>query len=138
MKLFVDTWGWLVLADRKDALHDRAVGCYEEYSRGSRRILTSNFVLDETFTLLFRRRPFNEAQRFASGLLESVFIGIEIVTEPRFQRAFDLRKKFADKPTISFTDLTTMAIMTELHLTHVLTSDAHFTQVGLGFLTLPN
>ncbi len=138
MKLFVDTWGWLVLADRNDPLHQRAVRCYEEYSQRFGRVLTSNFVLDETFTLLFRRRPFEEARRFAQGILKSSFIGVEVVTETRFQKAFELRGKFSDKPKISFTDLSSMAIMTELKLSDILTADAHFVHVNLGFRTLPN
>ena len=138
MKLFVDTWGWLVLADRKDPSHSLAVQCYERYTAGSGRIVTSNFVLDETFTLLFNRRPFAEAHRFSKGLLDSPSIAVEVVTESRFSKAFALRSKFADKPRISFTDLSSMAIMTELRLTDVLTADSHFTQVGLGFQILPN
>lgn len=137
MKLFVDTWGWLVLEDRKDPLHERAVRCYEEGHRKSGRVLTSNFVLDETFTLLFRRRPFDEAWRFANGVTSSPSIGVELITESRFRKGFDLRKEFFDKPKISFTDLTSMALMSELKLTDILTADAHFTQVGLGFNTLP-
>jgi uncharacterized protein len=137
VKLFVDTWGWLVLADKKDPLHEQAAQSYQERSKSSGRVLTSNFVLDETFTLLFRRRPFEESWRFAHGLLGSPFIGIEVVTEPRFRKAFDLRRRFSDQPKISFTDLSSIAIMTELKVTDILTGDAHFQQVGLGFRTLP-
>jgi len=137
LKLFVDTWGWLVLADRKDPSHEETVRCYEAYSKASSRVLTSNFVLDETFTLLFRRRPFDEALRFATAVLKSPSIGVEVVTEARFRAAFDLRRKFSDKPRISFTDLSSMAIMNELKLTDVLTADGHFSQVGLGFRLLP-
>lgn len=137
MKLFVDTWGWLVLADRKDPCHEETVRCYEECIKASSRVLTSNFVLDETFTLLFRRRPFDEALRFATAILKSPSIGVEVVTEGRFRAAFDLRRKFSDKPKISFTDLSSMAIMNELKLTDVLTADGHFGQVGLGFRMLP-
>ena len=137
MKLFVDTWGWLVLADRMDPLHGKAVQCYEECGKSSGHILTSNFVVDEAFTLLFRRRPFAEAHAYASGLLGSPFIRIEIVTEPRFRKAFELRKKFSDKPRISFTDLSSMAIMSEFNVVDILTGDSHFSQVGLGFRRLP-
>jgi uncharacterized protein len=42
-----------------------------------------------------------------------------------------------DKPRISFTDLTTMIIMTELEVVDILTADVHFTHVGLGFRLLP-
>lgn len=137
MKVFVDTWGWLALADPNDPFHFSADRCYREFGRQAGRVVTSNFVLDETFTLLFRRRPYNEAMHFSSGLLASQFIRIEIVTEPRFKMAFDLRRRFSDKPRISFTDLSSMAIMTELKVSDILTGDEHFSQVGLGFRRIP-
>ena len=124
------------MADPQDSFHAQAVCYYEEFSRGA-GVLTSNFVLDETFTLLFARRPYDEALRFSLGLLKSSFIRIEAVTEARFHKAFELRKRFRDKPRISFTDLSTMAIMIELKVTDVLTGDAHFSQVGLGFRIFP-
>ena len=138
MKLFVDTWGWLVLADLKDPLHSKTAECYKELSGKEGRVLTSNFVLAETMTLLFRRRPYSEALRFSMGILKSPFIRVETVTDPRFRKAFELRQRFSDKPKISFTDLSSMALMMELKLTDILTADAHFTQVGLGFHTMPN
>lgn len=125
------------MADPQDSCHAQAVRYYQEISRGGGGIFTSNFVLDETFTLLFGRRPYPEALRFSSSLLQSSFIRVETVTESRFHHAFELRKKFRDKPRISFTDLCTMAIMLELKLTDILTGDAHFSQVGLGFRILP-
>jgi uncharacterized protein len=137
LKVFIDTWGWLALEDRKELLHEDAARTYKEIREQSGQLLTSNFVLDETFTLLFRRRPFDEAVRYASGILASPFIRVEVVSDARFRQAFLLRQRFSDKPRISFTDLTTMAIMKELKLTHILTADSHFTQVGFGFQILP-
>lgn len=137
MKLFVDTWGWLALADARDSFHAQAVRHYEEFSKRAGGVLTSNFVLDETFTLLFGRRPYSEALKLSQGLLQSSFIRIEAVTESRFLKAFELRKRFSDKPRISFTDLSSMAIMMEFKVLDVLTGDAHFSQVGLGFRILP-
>ncbi len=137
MKLFVDTWGWLALEDRLEKSHQSAQRCYRDVRTRSGQIFTSNFVLDETITRIFRRRPFQEALRFTSGLLASPFIRVESVTEARFRQAFSLRQRFGDKPKISFTDLTTMVIMTELNVTGILTADAHFSQAGLGFHILP-
>ena len=137
MKLFVDTWGWLVLEDSKAAEHQVAAGYYAEAGKTTGGIFTTNFVLDETLSLLFRRRPFEEASRFAKGLLESPFIAKEVITTSRFRKAFDLRLAFRDKPEISFTDLTSIAIMQELKITDVLTGDRHFLQVGFGFRILP-
>ena len=137
MKLFVDTWGWLALADRGEKRHPEAATCYTERSSAIGRVLTSNFVLDEFLTILFSRRPFAEAARFSKALLASPFLTIEQVTPKRFSAAMDLRLKLADKPRISFTDLTSMAIMTELGVVDILTADVHFTHVGLGFRLLP-
>jgi uncharacterized protein len=137
LKLFIDTWGWLVLADRKDPLHQSASECYRERAKVAGQVLTSNFVLDETITLLFLRRPFDEAWRFISAILHSPYVTIESVTEARFRQAFALRKSFEDKPKISFTDLTSMVIMKEMKMSDVLTADQHFVRVGWGFQTFP-
>jgi predicted nucleic acid-binding protein len=137
LKLFVDTWGWLALEDRLEKSHESAARCYKQVITRPGQILTSNFVLDETFTRLFRRRPFHEAVHFAGGLLASPFIRVEPVSDARFRQAFSLRQKFADKPKISFTDLTTMVIMAELKIPMILTADSHFAQAGLGFEILP-
>lgn len=135
MKLFVDTWGWVAVADRRDPGHTTAT----EIFRTARRvggIVTSNFVLNETFTLLFKRRPFDDAWRFTVSVVQSPYIEVQEVTRPRFFKAIELRRKFADKPNISFTDLSTVAIMLELGITDILTADRHFTLVGLGFRAL--
>jgi len=137
LKLFVDTWGWLALADRGEKKHREAAACYTERSSVIGRVLTSNFILDEFLTILFSRRPFAEAERFSKALFASPFLTIEQVTPERFNAALSLRLKLADKPRISFTDLTSMVIMSELRVADILTADVHFTHVGLGFRLLP-
>lgn len=137
MRLFVDTWGWLTLAEPLANRHAAALRCYEEYSQ-SGRVVTSNFVLDESLTLIFRRLRFDVAYNFSKAVFESSFVAVETVTEARFRSAFELRRRFADKPNISFTDLTSIVIMTELKMVDILTADEHFAHVGLGFQLLPN
>lgn len=136
MKLFVDTWGWVAVADRRDGGHEAATEIFRQ-ARRSGGAITSNFILDETFTHLFKRRPFEEAWNFTTTVVQSPFIDIQEITGSRFSRAIELRKQFSDKPRISFTDLSTMAIMVELGITDILTADRHFTDVGLGFRALP-
>lgn len=48
-----------------------------------------------------------------------------------------VRLKLADKPRISFSDLTSMVMMKELGISGVLTTANHLVQVGLGFHILP-
>jgi predicted nucleic acid-binding protein len=59
------------------------------------------------------------------------------VTPERCSRASRLRVRYRDKPRICFTDLTSLVVMHELGLRHVLTGDAHFTQVRMEFMRLP-
>ena len=136
MKLFIDTWGWVAVADRGDSGHEAATEIFRR-ARRSGGAVTSNFILDETFTLLFKRRPFEDAWHFTTDVVRSPFIDIQEVTGARFSRTIALRKQFPDKPKISFTDLSTMAIMVELGINDILTADRHFTHVGLGFRALP-
>jgi predicted nucleic acid-binding protein len=138
-RLFVDTWGWLVLADGRDPSHETAVRTRREFTREG-VVCTSDYVLDETFTLLFSRCPFPQAKEYSAGILEASKRGllkIEWITPERFQSAHRLRLRYHDKPQISFTDLTSFVVMQELGIRNVLTADAHFIKVQLGFRLVP-
>ena len=54
MKLFIDTWGWLTLRDRRESRHQEAVTYYRDFRLQHGIAYTSDYVLDETITLLFR------------------------------------------------------------------------------------
>lgn len=138
--VFVDTWGWIALGHRKDARHREAAEYYRNLSCTGERIYTSDYVLDETITLIFRRESFDEASRFTSAIIAAAgsgYISIERVTPERFAAAWDLRVSLKDKARISFTDLTSMIVMKERKVMNVLTEDKHFTEVGLGLQLAP-
>jgi predicted nucleic acid-binding protein len=137
--LFIDTWGWVALGHRKDSKHDQVNQLYRTLRSKNIRIYTSDYVLDETITLLFRRENREEAVRFISGIMKSAEQNstiLERVTPERFLAAWHLRLRFLDKPEISFTDMTTMILMKEKRIKHILTQDDHFSQVGMGFQKL--
>ena len=97
---------------------------------------TTDYVLDETFTLLFRRLPFKDAADSLDIIELAIaegYLRLERITGERFEKAKCLRMKFKDKPRISFTDLTSMVVMAERGITNILTEDDHFDQVGMGF-----
>jgi predicted nucleic acid-binding protein len=136
MNLFVDTWGWLTLFDSRERRHGDVVQFYEHLRSQDGHLYTTDYVLDETFTLLFTRLPFDQAQQamiLLDQAVEEGYILLEWITPERFARTETLRLKFQDKPRISFTDLTSMTVMEELGIPTVLTADAHFTHVGMGF-----
>lgn len=137
--IFIDTWGWLALGYRRDNYHQSIKELYYQLKQQKTLIYTSDYVLDELISLLFRRENFQEAATFIEGIMQSAELGnlqIEQVTSERFQLAYELRKKLHDKPYISFTDLTSMIIMEQLKIQYILTQDDHFLQCGMGFLKI--
>jgi predicted nucleic acid-binding protein len=138
--VWVDTWGWVARANRRDAPYRNVSTYWTKIEADGTRLYTSDYVVNELIGLLFRRVPFAKAVKFVEDMLESEAQGrltIEQITTWRFTAAWELRKRFRDKPTISFTDLTSMAVMQELGIAHVLTEDEHFLHVGLGFHKVP-
>lgn len=140
-RLFVDTWGWLALEDRRDPDHTSVAALYREFRAARGLAVTTDWVLDETITRLFRRRPFAEARQFVEALFASAEAGylvIQRITGERFSRAWQLRLRYRDKPLISHTDLASFTVMQEEEIADVLTNDRHFGQVNLGFRRLPS
>lgn len=138
--VFVDTWGWLALGHQRDQAHAQVRQLFREIRTHQVPLYTSDYVLDELMTLLFKRESYSEAVSFMEGILAAQVQGalqIEWVSPERFEKAWEMRKRLQDKPQISFTDLSSIVIMTELKINSVLTDDRHFLQVGLGFELLP-
>ena len=139
-RLFIDTWGWLTLHNRGETYHQETVEFYQNFLRQRGKFYTTDYVLDETFTLFFRRLNSYQAQASMELLLKSFehnnFQKIWITPE-RFEQTLKLRVKYLDKPLISFTDLSSMVVMKELGINQILTDDDHFQQVGMGLLLVP-
>ena len=138
--LFIDTWGWVVIHNKREPRHSEVDALYRECRLDGGSICTTDYVLDETFTLLFRRLPLSLAEESVALLGEAVtqgYLNLEWVSPERFEEAKELRLRFRDKPKISFTDLTSMVVMKELGVTSILTDDDHFPQVGMGFENRP-
>lgn len=138
--LFVDSWGWLVLANQREESFSKLRDLYQKEVRGGARIVTSDFVLDEVITFLFAKAPGPLAAKYLQELLDAAASGpirLERVGGERFEKAWKMRLKYKDRPKISFTDITSFVIMQELSLKRVLTSDHHFEEVNLGFECLP-
>ena len=139
-RLFVDTWAWLVLANDRDPAFASVSRLRGAAASQASAWVTTDYVLDETMTRLFAGATFALARRFMEGVFEASnqgLLDIEHVTPERFAQAWRLRLRYRDKPRISFTDLTSFVVMRELGIKHALTADAHFEQVGMGFVRTP-
>lgn len=138
--IFVDTWAWIGMADDTDQYHDVIVKQHRKLLKKNRRYVTTDYVIGELIDYLYDATPEPEARGFIAGLLATAKTGIlqlVHISPEHFQRAWDLRQKYDDKPDISFVDSTSMVVMQDLGITEVFTGDAHFRQANLGFRLVP-
>jgi len=127
---FVDTSGFYALLVRGDRMHARAKAILAEAARSGRRFVTTDYVLDETVTLL-KARGFGH---LVPALFERVFTSqacrIEWMNPERFEHARQFFLKHLDQAW-SFTDCFCFALMGDLGLRDSLTTDEHFRHAGL-------
>lgn len=134
-KVFFDTWGWLAIAHRDDRRHADATAFYQDFIVAGGLPVTSDYILDETISLLRSRTSPAGMEQFIEGLLaaqRNARIRIERISEEQWSAAWRMSRKFAGKTDISFTDFTSFIVMKELRITDALTADRHFELVGLG------
>ena len=137
--IFVDSWAWLALANKKDKYHEVAKEIYNKIKTKEYVMVTSDYVIDEAVTALFRNVTVDKAIQFIEAIFEAAknnLLKIERITRERFEGAWMLRKKLHDKPFISFTDLTSFILMKELSIKKVFTGDTDFEKVNMGFQLL--
>lgn len=134
-ELFVDTSAWVALVDVSDSLHGRASAFWKEMLSAGRRFLTSDYVLDESYTLLRRRRNGLKMAILLHGLVteSEVIAEAEVGTELRML-GWEIFVGYRDK-VLSFTDCTSFALMHERTMLEVFTFDADFQRAG--FVVLP-
>ena len=128
------------MRDKGDRRHREAAAAFEESLSAKALLMTTDYVLDETFTLLFRRLSVHKARESLEALMAAAEQGafeVATINVARFHEAVRLRLKYRDKPEISFTDFTSMVVMQESGVKRILTEDRHFTQVGMGFELVP-
>lgn len=127
--LFVDTSGWMACADASDPAHRRACTARDAALEERVVLVTTDFVVDETLTLLRLRIGLAAAEAWWTQVDGSARLRWERITVERFERARGLFFKYRDKD-FSFTDCTSFAVMQELRLKRALTTDRHFRQMG--------
>ena len=137
--VFVDTGAWDAIEDGGDRHHTAALRCKEELAQQGARLYVTNFVLDETYTLLLlnvghaRTIAFKHAIDLmqAGGILTVVYI-----TEEIERAAWEVFERFNQDKQWSFTDCTSKVVMESLGIRQVFAFDHHFDQ--MGFIRLPS
>ena len=127
--LYVDTGALLARYLRRDGHHRAAVRAWRLVEERRLRCCTSDFVLDETFTLLARRSSYAFAVERASNILSSAALVILRPGREEELAALDLFRKFADQR-VSFTDCVSFVLMRKHGIRRAFSFDRHFTDAG--------
>lgn len=134
-EVFVDTSGLYALVEKNDGHHRTARRVVEELLHSGRRLVLTDYIIDETTTLAKARSGKRVAMRVLDLVEQSTGIRIEWVGGSRFEATTTFFRKHADHG-YSFTDCTSFVVMNELGLTQALTTDKHFPEAGFQALLL--
>lgn len=138
-KTFFDTWGWVAIAHKEDKQHKKVFSFYKTFLINNGIPVTTDYILSETITLLRSRTNIKGVNTFIDAILAAVKedrILLEKIDDRKWLKAWELSKKYKDKPYISFVDFSSFVVMKELGIKEVLTADKHFETSGLGFKKL--
>lgn len=129
---FVDTSAYFALTDKRDANHEAAAHFIHQLFRERSELLTSNYIVAETHTLLLIRIGYATALQVLEELYKSQ-TRIYRVRETDERKALEIirthtKKEFSPVDAISF------VTMERFHLTQAFAFDHHFAQYGFSLL----
>jgi uncharacterized protein len=113
--VFMDTGGWMARADRADRADPAHASCRAARDgalEASQTLITTDFVIDETLTLIRFRLGLDAANAWGQQIDGSARLRWEPVENERFESARHLFFQHRDR-NVSFTDCTSIAVMRE-------------------------
>ena len=132
-KIFIDTTAWDAIEDSGDANHEAAM-IFKDEIANRYELITSNYILDETYTLLLINIGYERTVAFHRQLEMLIKAGVLQViqlSENIIEKAWNIFEKYNQDKCWSFTDCTSYAAMKELDIDEVFSFDRHFEQMGL-------
>jgi predicted nucleic acid-binding protein len=128
MNYFVDTSYWCALYNAKDKNQHQARLLWEKAASQPVKLFVSDYIFNETITLIRMRIGRAHAVELAESLLHSkVVIFLEVDKGVR-EKAWQIFKKYADQD-FSFTDCSSFVLMQMHGIKKVLAFDRHFKQM---------
>lgn len=124
MRVFIDTSAFCALTIPKDQHNQRAKTIYKQIQKEKIILFTSDYVLDEVYTLLKNRDAHATAVKFMNQF-EKCGANVLRITEHIEESAKTIFKKFDDRK-LSFTDCTSFALINHPDIEAVFAFDEHF------------
>ena len=130
MRIFADTGAFYAIKAVADENHKSAVSFQAKIKADEAiRLITTNFVLAETYTLLKSRLGHLAAAEFGEMMRGTRTIRIIRVSEDVEEKAWHIFRKYADKG-FSYIDCTSFVTMELGKINKAFAFDDHFKQYG--------
>lgn len=135
MRIFVDTSAWIALFDQDDQHHPEATRLLQDVKRQKIRLVTSDYVFDESLTAVSIHAGPKVAREVGEYLLGSRIVEFVWLDMRIKKAAWELFKRNTQQK-VSFTDCTSFVLMKKEKITTVFTFDEHFLTVGFHRFTV--
>jgi len=127
--IFVDASAWIALADRSDSNHKKAAAVYPSFLTSNNRLITSNFVIAETYIVLLNELGHPAAFSFLERVKTSPRITRVYSTEDIESEAQAMLGKYRDQD-FSYADAVSFTIMKRQKIRKAFAFDKHFISAG--------
>ena len=128
-EIFVDTGAWIAIVDERDKFHSMARSVYPQHLKNYGRLVTTNLVIAETYSITLNRLGFQATMQLMDGIRDSSRI-LQVYTTPQIDLlAFAILHKYRDQH-FSFVDAISFAVMQEREISDAFAYDRHFSVVG--------
>jgi len=134
MNVFVDTSALISLLDADEHTHDLACRLFSELLNKKANLITTNYVIVETYALTQRRFGLKAVKILNDNIIP--LIKIEWITEASHQSALNTLI-CANRKKLSLVDCISFVVMQRLSLTIAFTFDKHFNQHGFKCVPYP-
>jgi predicted nucleic acid-binding protein len=124
--IFVDTSAWFAAVVPTDSDHPHAT---RWLAANSEQLLTTDYVIDETLTLLRARGERQRARELGEQFFESSMTEVYFLTEDDISQAWSVFRRYDDK-NWSFTDCASKVVIEQMNIPEAFTFDHHFRQFG--------
>ena len=129
MTLFVDSSAWIGLFGERDKHHQPASRAFTSLSTQPQRLVTSDYIIDETLTHILITYGRHNALRFGRWVLSASFVDKIRIDADVWQGAWEMFQSYDDKQW-AFTDCTSFVLMRQHNLHRAFAFDRHFEQAG--------
>ena len=128
--VFIDTGGWVALADEDDLHHKDASSLFPSLLKTCKGLITSNLVVAESYILILKGLGHDAAVAFFEKINSSPKIIRIHSTFDLEKEAEEILKKYRDQD-FSYTDAVSFSIMKMQKIKRAFSFDKHFQTMGL-------